>query len=112
MTTTHLPDTSKGEKIKAIRKALGLTQAEFAKKIGTAQNVIPALEKDKRALGQRVISDILTTFAVNPEWWERGTGGMFLNDGLQKLIVTINPMEISLDELKKIKGIKLVSIVT
>jgi len=104
MTTQQIPQASKGEKVKAIRKALGLTQEEFAKKLDTNQNIIPALEKGKRNLGQRVINDILATFSVNKDWWENGTGEMFLSEKHQKLIVVIDPMEISVDELRNIKG--------
>lgn len=42
---------SKGERGKAIRKALGLTQAKFAKRPGTNRNVIQGPKKDKRNPG-------------------------------------------------------------
>lgn len=110
MSTLHLNQASKGEKVKAIRKALGLTQVEFAKKLGTNQNIIPALEKGKRNLGQRVINDILATFAVNKDWWENGTGEILLPENLQTLIVVIDTSEISIEDLKTMKGVKRVSI--
>lgn len=110
MTTQQFPHISKGEKVKAIRKALRLTQVEFAKKLGTNQNIMSALEKDKRNLGQRVINDILATFGVSPEWWKTGTGEMFLSEKYQTLTVVIDTSEVSIEELRSVKGVKLVSL--
>ncbi|MBD5099536.1 MAG: helix-turn-helix transcriptional regulator [Clostridiales bacterium] len=65
------------ERIKKLRKALGLTQQEFADKIGTAQNNIAGYETGKRSPSAAVISLICKTFNVSEAWLRTGDGGMF-----------------------------------
>lgn len=65
-------------RIKEIRKCLGITQTEFGNKISLKPNTISDLEKDKRTVTDRTISDICREFNVNEVWLRSGEGEMFV----------------------------------
>lgn len=66
-----------GERLKKLRKALDLTQSEFASKIGSVQNSITGYESGRRNPSAPVISLICKEFNVNEEWLRDGIGEMF-----------------------------------
>ena len=66
------------ERLKKLRKALDMTQQEFADKIGISRGNIGAYEVGKNALSDAVISLICREFNVNEEWLRTGEGDMFL----------------------------------
>ena len=55
-----------------------MTQAEFAQKIGTSQNVLANYEIGRRNPSNSVINNISKTFDVNEEWLRTGEGKMFI----------------------------------
>ena len=65
------------ERIKLLRKNNNLTQQEFAKMIGTSQNVLANWESGRRNPSASVINNICKTFNVNEEWLRTGKGDMF-----------------------------------
>lgn len=65
-------------RIKALRKALGLTQQEFADKIGSVQNTITGYETGRRTPSNQVIALICEKFNVNENWLRTGKGEMFV----------------------------------
>jgi transcriptional regulator with XRE-family HTH domain len=65
-------------RFKEIRNSLGLTQAEFGKKINLKKPTISELENGKRSLSDRVISDVCREFSISEEWLKYGTGEMFV----------------------------------
>lgn len=65
------------ERIKKLRKALDLTQHEFAKRIGSVQNTITGYETGRRIPSNQVISLICKTFNVSETWLRTGEGEMF-----------------------------------
>ena len=67
------------ERIKKLRKALDLTQQEFAKRIGSTQNVVANYEIGRRNPSRAVINNICKTFHVSEEWLREGTGEMFVD---------------------------------
>ena len=64
------------ERIKKVRKALDLTQQEFAERIGMKRNSIALIEKGRNTSDQTVFA-ICREFNVNEEWLRTGTGEMF-----------------------------------
>lgn len=66
------------ERLKKLRKALDMTQQEFADKIGISRGNIGAYEVGKNALSDAVVSLICREFDVNEEWLRTGKGDMFL----------------------------------
>lgn len=65
-----------GERIKKLRKALDLTQQEFADRIGMKRNSIAQVEIGRNTSEQTIFS-ICREFSVNEDWLRTGTGEMF-----------------------------------
>ena len=66
------------ERLKQLRKALGLTQQEFADKIGSKRNTIAKYETNTNVPSTAVLSLICRVFNVNEKWIKSGEGEMFL----------------------------------
>lgn len=66
------------ERLKKLRKVLGLTQHEFASRIGSVQNTITGYETGRRVPSNQVISLISKEFNVNENWLKTGEGEMFI----------------------------------
>ena len=66
-----------GERLKALRKELDITQQKFAEKIGTTQNNIANYEIGRRNPSAAAINNICKTFNVNEDWLRSGEGEMF-----------------------------------
>ncbi|MCL2154830.1 MAG: helix-turn-helix transcriptional regulator [Leptospirales bacterium] len=64
-------------RIRLIRKTLGLNQIEFAQRIGLTQTSLSMIELGNTALTEKNIKLICTTFAVDENWLRTGTGEMF-----------------------------------
>lgn len=62
------------ERIKLIRRELGLTQTEFAERIGLKQNSIALIESGKRNISDQAVLSICREYGVNEEWLRTGTG--------------------------------------
>lgn len=65
------------ERIKELRKALGLTQQKFADKIGVKQNTVAQYEMGRNQPIDTVITLICREFHVNEDWLRYGEGEMF-----------------------------------
>ena len=65
------------ERIKQVRKALGLNQTEFGEKIGVTQGAIAAYESGKRTPLDAAVRSICKTWSVNEVWLRTGDGEMF-----------------------------------
>lgn len=66
-----------GNRLKELRQALGMTQQEFADKLGVSRNNIASYETNKCNLGDSVIALIVKTFSVSDSWLRTGEGEMF-----------------------------------
>ncbi len=64
------------ERIKKLRKALDLTQKEFAERIGMKRNSIALIENGRNTSEQTIFA-ICREFNVNEEWLKTGAGEMF-----------------------------------
>lgn len=72
-------------RIRELRKALELSQKEFAQKIGLKQNAISYMEKSGSTVTEQNIKAICSQFSVNEYWLRTGCGKMFLeNEKKQK----------------------------
>lgn len=67
-----------GERIKTLRKALGLSQTDFAARIGTVQNTITGYETGRREPSNQVLTLICLEFRVSEDWLRTGEGEMFV----------------------------------
>ena len=80
------------ERIKQIRRELGLTQTEFAERIGLKQNSIALIESGKRNISDQAVLSICREYGVNEEWLRTGDGDKFIpesNDELEALAKNI-----------------------
>ena len=66
------------DRIKAIRAALKLTQAEFGKRLGLSQNYIWMIERGDRTPSDRTLMGLCREFSVNEVWLREGVGPMFV----------------------------------
>lgn len=65
------------ERIKQLRKELGLTQQQFATQIGTKRNTLAQYESNRITPSSAIVSLICREFNVNEAWLREGTGDMF-----------------------------------
>lgn len=66
------------ERIKGIRKALNLSQDEFAGRLGLTRGAITNIELRKTDPKPLLIDLICSTYGVSKEWLESGAGEMFV----------------------------------
>ena len=65
------------ERIKELRKTLGLTQQEFADKIGVKRNTVATYEMGRSVPSDSAIALICREFNVSEDWLRSGNGKMF-----------------------------------
>jgi transcriptional regulator with XRE-family HTH domain len=65
------------DRIRLIRRTLGLKQGEFALRIGLTQTALSMIELGKTSLTDKNIKLICATFAVDEDWLRTGKGEMF-----------------------------------
>jgi transcriptional regulator with XRE-family HTH domain len=87
------------DRIKQIRMALSLSQAEFAEKMGIGQAAVSAIENGIRNVTDRNITLICEKFNVNDEWLRSGNGEMFKTEG--ELLELLGSRLDDLDEYDK-----------
>ena len=65
------------ERVRALRKELGMNQTEFGERIAISQNHLTGIETGKRAVTDRTIKLICIEFNVSEEWLRTGNGPMY-----------------------------------
>ena len=66
------------ERLKELRKSLGLSQEEFAKRIGLKGGAISLIECGRRNITTQVVTATCREFGVNEEWLREGVGDMYV----------------------------------
>lgn len=74
------------DRIKALRKELGLTQEKFAERLNIKRNTIANYEIGRNEPIDAVISLICKEFKVSEEWLRTGKGDMFLKPQQNDLV--------------------------
>lgn len=69
---------SVGSRVRELRKALKLTQPDFAKSLGLTQSAISGYEKELKNVSEPSIIAICREYGVNEKWLRTGEGNMFL----------------------------------
>lgn len=64
------------KRIIQVRKKHGLSQEQFAEKLGLSRNFINQVETGKKNFSTRTINDICRRFHVKEEWLRTGNGPM------------------------------------
>lgn len=66
-----------GERLKIFRLREGLSQKDFAKRLGVVQSVISNCENGRRSLTETYLKLIASEFDVNINWLKNGEGEMY-----------------------------------
>lgn len=66
-----------GERIKELRKHLGLNQTDFGTKIGSTQTTIANWECGRREVSETVLLSIVREYGCSESWLRSGEGEMF-----------------------------------
>lgn len=66
------------ERVKELRKALGLSGEKFGERIGLKRNSLSQIETGRNSLSESNILSICREFNVNEEWLRYGNGEMFI----------------------------------
>ena len=77
-----------GERVRELRKTLGLSGEKFGEKIGLKRNSLSQIETGKNNLSEQSILAICREFNVNEEWLRYGTGEMFKDMTLDEEIIS------------------------
>lgn len=89
-----------GERIKEVRKTVGLTQSEFGEKIGIKGNTVTNYEADRREPQEVTLKAICDKFGISYQWLKNGDGKMTAEVGNDVLSI-INQILSSEDETTK-----------
>ncbi len=89
------------ERLKKVRKWVGLNQTNFGKKIGMSQSGYGQVETGDRPLNDRLIKLICLEFNINEEWLKTGEGTMQLQTDESIIEELANEYHMS-DKQKKI----------
>ena len=65
------------ERVKLIRKQLGMTQGQLAQRLGIGKAALSMIETGKAGLSARNRNILVQELNVNPDWLETGKGNMF-----------------------------------
>lgn len=65
------------ERIRQLRKALGLTMEKFGTRVGVGKTAISKLENGERSVTVQMEKSICREFNINPHWLKTGEGEMF-----------------------------------
>lgn len=67
------------ERIRELRKNLGLTLEKFGANLGVGKTAISKIESGDRGLTDQMFLSVVREYNVNPDWLRNGTGPMFLD---------------------------------
>lgn len=69
---------TQNERVKEIRKSLGLTLEKFGERLGVKKNAISAIENGRNSLTDQMTKAICREFGVDCIWLTTGEGEMFI----------------------------------
>lgn len=68
---------NENERIKELRKALGLTQERFGERVGLKKSAISQIESGVNGVTDQLRLAVFREFNVNEDWLRTGEGSMF-----------------------------------
>ena len=78
------------DRLRLIRKELGLTQEVLARKLGIGKSALSMIETGKAALSERNKNILIQELNINPDWLEEGRGDMFNDQPYQAFTLRID----------------------
>lgn len=91
---------TQGERVREIRKSLGLTLDKFGERIGIKKSTLSLIENDKNNLTEANIKAICREFSVDYIWLTTGEGEMLV-DSDDDFIEKIDRIMASEDDARK-----------
>lgn len=91
---------TQGERIKEIRRSLGLTLEKFGEKVGVTKQTISRIENGINNLTEQMAKSICREFNVDYIWLTTGEGNMFV-DTDDNFIEKIDRIMASEDDVRK-----------
>lgn len=67
---------TQGERVREVRKSLGLTLEKFGEKIGMKKNSVSQIENGKNNVTDANVKAICREFSISEEWLRTGSGNM------------------------------------
>ena len=74
---------TQGERVKEVRKTLGLTLEKFGEKLGIQKSAVSKIEKGENSLTDSNIKAICREFSVDYLWLTTGEGEMFVENDFE-----------------------------
>lgn len=74
------------ERVKAIRKDIGLTQEDFGERISLVASMICQIENGTAKITERTIRGICREYNINRDWLLNGKGDMYTSQGKENLV--------------------------
>lgn len=91
---------TQGERVKEIRKSLGLTLEKFGERLGVGKTAISNIEKGNRNLTEQMTISICREYNVDYAWLTQGDGEMFV-DSDDDIMETIDRIMLGENEFHK-----------
>jgi len=82
-------DFSVNQRIRELRKKLGLNQRDFSTLLSLSSGYIAGIEVNLRKVNDRIIKLIISQFGVNEEWLRSGNGEIFIKKKTDEKAVRI-----------------------
>lgn len=86
---------TQGERVKEVRKSLGLTLEKFGERIGVGKTAVSKIERDENGLTAANAKSISREYGVSEQWLLYGTGDMYLNKDTSSLDAYIRSNDVS-----------------
>lgn len=64
------------DRVKKVRKNVGMTQQDFAKALNVSKSTIESIEYGRREMSDRTLKDICRVFHISEKWLTTGEGEM------------------------------------
>lgn len=77
------------ERIKILRKEIGLTLEKFGQRIGVTRAAISNIETGNRKVTDQMLKSVCREFDVREEWLRYGTGEMFEDLSREERVASI-----------------------
>ena len=68
---------TENERVKEVRKSLGLTQEKFGERVGLKKSAISQIESGVNGVTDQLRLGVFREFNVNEDWLRTGEGSMF-----------------------------------
>lgn len=90
---------TQGERVKEVRKALGLTLDKFGEKVGVKKQTVSRIENGVNNVTDQMVLSICREFNVNYDFLMNGEGEMF--DDLPQTVLDELCVQYNLDDLDR-----------